>query len=327
MFIQSRVARGFSLGAVNGQQEWLLPSNPISHIDISIKAQVVAANFADNALSLADQLSSIQVLYRGTQIYSIRGADLLRLMSAMGVFGSQFYNPAVAAASNRSLLLRVPFNRQQFNEMECFPRTAKGDATILIQWTAVSSYNTITLDIATYELPQATPKNFVRVTTLTDTPAATGDKDYDLPRFAPLLGIGFYMTSSFPTAATPTINTAKILLNNLDTGYTDMESTMGRDQANCYEYPRYGNDQILQQENSAAAYTQFALTTAPHYTDGPSRDFFYLDYDPGRDGKHLLMGPGATDLKARLNIGVANALRIMPVEWFAPNMLPNYKGG
>lgn len=325
MFVQSRVARSFALGGANGQQEFLLPSNPISHLDISMRGIIVAANAADSPLALAAQLASIQVLYRGTQIVSVRGDDLVRLMSAMGLFGSRFYNPASAASSPRSLLLRVPFCRQTFNEVECFPRTAKGDLTVLVQWIAAATYSTLFLDISTVELPNATPKNFVRYTTLTDTPAATGDKDYDLPRFAPLLGIGIFQTASFPTAATATINTVKILLNNLDTGYTDLDAVTARDAAPHYDYALASSDTFTQQENSAGAYTQNAISVGQRYVDGPSRDFMYLDYDPTRDGKHILSGPNATDLKARINFGATSAIRIIPVEYFSPQMLPNYK--
>jgi hypothetical protein len=323
MFIQSRVARGYALGTVDGNDEWLLPTNPVSHIDISIQCLTAAANLADNLLTLAGQLQSVQVLYRGTQIVALSGDDLVRLTNALGLHGPRLYNPAVADNSPRALTLRIPFGRKLFNPAECLPSSQKGDLTLFLQWDAVTtSYDGIVLNISTYELPNANPKQFIRYTTLTDTPAATGDKDYDLPRIAPISGLGFFQTNSYPANATPTINTIKVLLNNLDTGYTDLDSVMARDISPYNDLASNAGDFWIQQENSAAAYTQNAVSIANHYINGPSRDFMYLDYDPYMDGLHLLDGPKATELKARVNFGSTTAIRIIPVELFTPSMLP-----
>lgn len=326
MFIQSRIARDYSLGTTDANEEWLLPTNPISHLDISIKALAAAANVADSALVLAAQLQTIQVLYRGTQIAAISGDDLLRLTASLGLHCPRFYNPLTADDSRRALTLRIPFGRTLFNMKEALPTSNKGDLSLYIAWDAVtSSYDNLILNISTYELPTAQPTNFLRYTTMTDTPAATGDKDYDLPRIAPILGLGFFQTASYPASATPTINTLKILLNNLDTGYTDIDSVMARDISPYNDVPTIASDVWVQQENSAVAYTQNALTVGQHLTNGPSRDFMYLDYDPGRDLAHLLDGPKATELKARINFGATSAIRIIPVEWFAPSQLPGRK--
>lgn len=323
MFIQSRVARAYSLGTTDANEEWLLPTNPISHLDISITALTAAANVADSALTLAAQLQTVQVLYRGTQIVAVSGDDLMRMVYSLGIHCGRLYNPAVADDSRRALTLRVPFGRRLFNMKECLPSSAKGDLSLYIAWDAVTtSYDNLVLNISTYELPSAQPANFIRYTTMTDTPASTGDKDYDLPRIAPISGIGIYQTASYPASATATINTFKVLLNNLDTGYTDIDAIMARDISPYNEIGGMMQDSWVQQENAAGSYTQNALSTGQHMTNGPTRDWMYLDYDPILDGAHLLDGPKATELKLRVNYGATSAARFIPVELFTPAMLP-----
>lgn len=323
LFIQSRLARDYALGTTDADETWLLPTSPLAGILIGIKALTAAANLADSALTLASQLLSIQVRFRGAQIYAISGDDLLRFTTQAGIWSSRLWNPAVANDSRRSMELWLPFGRTLFSPTECFPGSSKGESELYISWDAVTaSYDNLLLNISPIELPEANPSQFLRVTTMSDTPAATGDKDYDLPRLAPVAGIGVFHTASYPDNATTTINSIKVLLNNLDTGYTDIDPVSARGLCHLGLFPDVSSDTWVQQENSAGAYTQNALTIANHTVNGPGRDYFYLDYDPIRDGKHLLNGPAATDLKLRINFGATSAIRLHPVELFRPELLP-----
>lgn len=326
MFVQSKIAKSYSLGTTDADETWLLPTNPLSHIAITIRALTAAANVVDTVMLLALQLLSIQVRFRGAQLWAVSGDDLARLTTCMGVYAPKLYNPAIADNSPRALTLVIPFGRRQFDELECLPQTSKGETELYISWDAVtSSYDNIQLDISTYELPDAKPTRFLRATTMSDTPAATGDKDYDLPRLAPLCGIGIYQTTSYPTSSTPTLNALKVLLNSLDYGYTDIDPVTMRALSPCGVMQSDAGDTTTQLENAAASYTQNVLSTGSHTLTGPDRDYMYLDYDPRLDGKHLLGGDKAAEVKMRLNFGATSAIRITPVELFPPSLLPGRK--
>lgn len=327
MFIQSKVAKSYSLGTTDADESWLLPTNPISHIAVTMRCLTAAANVVDTAMLLALQLLSVQVRFRGSQMWAVSGDDLMRMTACMGVYTPKLYNPAIADNSPRALTLVIPFGRKLLDPNECFPVTSKGELELYISWDAVtSSYDGITLDISTFELPDAKPKQFLRATTMSDTPTATGDKDYDLPRLAPLCGIGIFQTASYPTNATPTINAIKVLLNNLDTGYTDIDPVTMRALSPWGPAESVASDITTQLENAAASYTQNVLSTGLHTLTGADRDFMYLNYDPLMDGLHLLQGANANDVKLRVNFGATSAIRIIPVELFTPNLLPGRKG-
>ena len=326
MFIQSKIAKSYSLSTVDGDETWLLPTNPLTCLAITLRCLTAAANVVDTALLLALQLLSIQVRFRGAQIIAMSGDDLLRMNACMGIHAAKLYNPAIADNSPRALTLIVPFGRKLFDMNECFPSTQKGETEFYISWDAVTSnYDNILLDISTYELVDAKPTRFLRMTTMADTPAATGDKDYDLPRLAPLAGIGVFQTASYPTNATPTINSIKVLLNSLDTGYTDVDPVTMRAMSPINGPDPMASDISTQLENAAASYTQNVLSTGLHTLTGADRDFMYLDYDPARDDKHLLGGDKAAEVKLRINFGATSAIRIVPVELFPPSLLPGRK--
>ena len=326
MFVQSKIAKSYSLGTTDADETWLLPTNPLSFIAITIRCLTAAANVVDTAMLVALQLLSIQMRFRGAQMLSLSGDDLLRMNACMGIHAAKLYNPAIADNSPRALTVIVPFGRKLFGDLECFPATQKGETELYISWDAVTaSYDNYVLDISTVELPEAKPTSFLRMTTMSDTPAATGDKDYDLPRLAPLAGIGIFQTASYPTNSTPTINSIKVLLNSLDTGYTDIDPVTMRALSPMNAPDPIASDTTTQLENAAVSYTQNALSTGQHSLTGADRDFLYLDYDPNKDGKHLLGGDKAAEVKLRINFSATSAIRIIPAELFPPSALPGRK--
>lgn len=324
MFIQSKVARSFSLGTTDADYVWSLPTNPLDHILIKMNCLTAAANVVDDPLALLAQLLSVQVRFRGSQIVAASGADIARLCSAMGAHVPRLWNPAVADNSPRSIGLIIPFGRKLFDGKECFPASAKGELELYLSWDAVtSSYDNITLDITTLELPDANPTQFIRYTTMGDTPSATGVKDYDLPRIAPVCGYGIFQTASYPDNATPTINSVKTLVNNIDYGFTDIDPISLREYFSINRTPPMALDTWTQQENSAGGYTQYAESIVNHTLNGPARDFMYLNFDPNMDGQHVIPGPAATEVKARIDFAATSAIRIIPVELYTPQMLPS----
>lgn len=323
MFTMSRQARDYSLGSTDSEEQWLLPISPISFIHIGITGTYSGAANQDYNLLLAAMLTSVQVRYRGTSIISMAGADLARLVKAMGIFTPRMYGPLNSNGAARSLGLVIPFGRKLYDPNECFPNTAKGELELFISWDASnSSYGSLSLDISTAELPNAKPAQFLRYTTMSDTPSSTGVKDYDLPRLAPLLGLGIFASNTYPASGTPTLNSIKMLVNNQDYGYTDLDPTVGRDLNAINKSRSIADEMIAVTGNLDATYTQFAESGTGLPQTGIDNQYVYLDYDPARDGAHLIPGPGSSEVKVRLDYGAANAVRLHPVEWYKPSNLP-----
>jgi len=321
-FIVGQHATRDAIGGADTTRLIPMPILPLSAVFLTIEANLIAANTADIWTQLLDQLKSIQFRYRGTQIWAVRGTDLYRTARALGIWGCRPEHQTQGAAARRILTLCIPFGRRLFDPDEAFPAVAKGETELFIDITAASaSYNTLKFTVESLQLPGATPKNFLRCTTISDTPTATGDKDYDLPRAAPILAVGFVQTNSEPTAASPDIERVKILLNNQDYDYSLISSMLMRNLGALKK--QHGVDLWAHThvENTAGAYAQNATSLTDNTSTSTEREFLWLEFDPLGDGQYALPGPIAQDLKARVNFNTAAAIRILPVELWQPSII------
>lgn len=220
------------------------------------------------------------------------------------------------------ITLCLPFGRPLYDPMELFPAVAKGETELVIAWTAApSGYNSLIYTIESVQIPDVVPKSFLRATTIGLTPAATGDLDVDLPRSAPLLHLGYSVTASEPVAALATIEQVKILANNQDRGYSLVSNHAAR-AMQAYNAPLgLEMDNILHVENTAASYTQNAVTLSNVVNLSSASEFGWLPFDFLGDGQFALQAQTFQDLKARITFNTAAAIRLLPIEYWSPAML------
>jgi hypothetical protein len=318
----TQVHADYPLGTTDGSNTWLMPVNPISFLHIGISGLTAAAAVSDTATDLMAVLQSIQVRHRGMQLWSGSAMDVYRMAKILTGRGSFLRNPASADNSRRYVGVLIPFGRKLFDPMEALPSTMKGELDLYMSWDAVTTkYDNIVLDIHACEIFDAQPAKFLRCTTMSDTPAATGDKDYDLPRAAEILGVGVFATSSYPTSATPTVTHLKLLRNGQDRGYPSLSFEMARELAGYRSGQGMGDATFAVIENTAGSYAQNATSSSRLLTDDPMRDFGYIDLDPTNDGLHKMETSNASDFKLRVTFGATEAVRLMPVEHYTPELL------
>jgi hypothetical protein len=325
--IHLNLVRRRAVGAVATTFVDLLPTLPISFIQIAIKANLASANTSDNWTTLLDTMSSIQVRFRGQALWSVRGTDLARLQNSIAGLSSVPAALAQTAASTRNIVIWLPFGRKPYDREEILPPTAKGELDLSIDWTAdAAPYDNRVYSVDVVQIPDAAPKRFVRATTQAFTPPATGDFDVDLPRGAPLLGLGIVQTSYEPSAALASIESIKILMDNQDCWYSSVNAYTMR----ALNDPRgdNGNWAMLHAhgENTAGAYTQNATTLANRGATSFMYNYGWLPFDITGDGRYSLDGRDGHDLKARLTYNVADATRLLPVEIWTPDMLRRTSG-
>lgn len=316
------VARERAVGATDVELVEQMPALPLSHLLLTLDFQTVAANVADDWRIILDQLLMVSFRFRGMNIWSMRGTDLYRVSSALSRWSSVPYVASIAAASRRLLTIAIPFGRHLYDPTECFPGVTKGETELSIQWDAATpTYNNIVYTLEAVMLPGAQPKQFMRGTTLSITPTATGDVDVDLPRGAPLAGLGYVTSASEPVSANATLDSIKILLDNVDTWYPSIHNNTARALAIGRGDGGLAMTNLTFAENQAAAYTQYANTLTQKSANGVLTEFGWLPFDVLEDGAYALDGRGAGDLKARLTFLTAANVRLLPVEIWTPTQL------
>lgn len=314
-FIRS-VLRNRVTIALSAIDDSILPPNPISHILLSIRFQTLAANTLPTLLNIFSSLTSIDVLHRGTAVFSMRPADLWAYMIGHGLGTAMPFRNQNAINSSGFITLVIPFGRSLYDPDECFPCTRAGE--LILRLTRAASDTNIaapTFSVCTVELPEAAPKRFLRGTTLTFTPAATGDNDFQLYPSTVYTGLLVFSTT-VPTGTvfTTTADRLQLLLNNIqyDFAQANFEDVWGE------WLNRDGLYAVWQEhihlENIAAAYTQNVDTNAGRIATHPLSSYIWMDFDPTRDLLYAIDARNIARVTLRVNAGDTSAVRVMPQE-------------
>ncbi len=298
-FIQSVLAQNEAV-IKDTVDTWDLPVLPLSHIIVTIKG-LNAGAVECTKYEIENLIRKIEVLYEGAAIVSLSGVELDTynglLFRNLPILGNQ-------VATNdgvRTLCLAIPFGRKIFDPNECFPKTSKGELQLQITWnTAAATPNIdgVMVQIETVELPEASPKQYVKVTTLSKTPTAIGEHDVDLPIGNKYIGIQLHATSvPIGTTWTKSISYLKLLVNNVEYNYAraNWESLHGM---------------LLNKIGHREPYDLDA--DHDHYMDAA-----LLDFDPLGDDSYLLDTKGMASLRLKIYADIADLILLHPIELVA----------
>lgn len=292
-FIRSVLAQDYAPSA-DETKTWDLPVNPLAYVSFVIKA----LNVTDEATlaNLLALVTNITVAFNGQSILNMTAADLYAYNVALLGRVPIFTNLVSTDNATRSVGLVIPFGRKIMDPSECFPQARKGElslqATLDI---ATAEADGLIIQAETTELPGAQPRSYLKATTLTATPAATGQFDIELPKNNPLLGCLLWGTTvPTSTAWTATIDQARVLADNVEKGYAQANwESIHADLINRSGMPLGAED----------AWTTDAIN-----------NYALIDYDPMKDGQFELQTAQLNDLKLRIEAGDTNPLRIIPIE-------------
>lgn len=305
--------------AADGEVPYDLPVNSISHLNLTLKALNAGTNTKATLAQLLGALEKIEILHRGQAIHSYNGADLFALNCIL--LGHEPVQANIINTDNatRSLGLIIPMGRKLYNPAECFPPTKRGDLKINIKIDiADTGYDGVIFQIESTELLDASPARYLKVTTLTATPSATGEMDVALPIGNPYTGILLWGTTvPVGTAWTTTIDYAKLLADNVERYYAkaNWESLHADLILRCGACVDWSEKIHL--ENTGASYAQNADTATEEVVKGDIENYALMDFDPALNDEFLLETSGLSELKLKINAGDTNALRALPMELVA----------
>lgn len=313
-FIHSVLAQNESVTA-GTTISYDLPVNPLSFVLFTLR---FSQNLADTQLNLNNarlMVSKLEVLFKGSPVFTANGIDITA-MNAM-VMGFQPWLGNSDGEDNDLLYLPmlIPMGRFPWKPDECFPRSTRGELILQVTYAATfADIDAVTAQIETVELPEASPSRYLRMTTLSVTPTATGELDVELPIGNPIPGVLFFGTT-IPTNATSTktLVYVQILLDNERRFYSQTNHESWRQLAAMKHAPPYAQG-LHTHQTDGAIYAQYADTSAAKYAEDWVANHLYLDFDVLNDGLYLLETSGLNNIVARINAGDTNALRVLPLE-------------
>jgi hypothetical protein len=280
--------------AADGSYTYDLPVNPVSHINLIIKC----LNVTNEATvpQILDLITNIEVLHRGTSIIQCSARDLYALDHILFRNPPMVGNQVATDNATRYVGLTIPFGRKIFSGKECFPMSKAGELKLrLTVDIATAEADGLILLVEATELPAETPTRFLKYTTLTKTPSATGAVDVPLPISYEYAGIVIWGTTiPTGTAWTATIDQAKLLGDNTEVYYslTNWEAL---------------HSDLLNRIGHRPGHIVAS-------TDDHIANWCYLDFDPMDNDDLLLNSKSFNSLTLRITAGDTNPLRVLPVE-------------
>jgi hypothetical protein len=317
-FLRSILAQDEAV-TVSTRVTYDLPVNPLSHILFTLKGLNETGTMTDHVLlaGLLAAITNISVEFKGTSVFSGSAKDLSVLYQKLLGRKIGQCNNVKTDEDVRMFTMMLPFGRKLFNPDECFPAVKRGDLRLIIDYAAAqTAFTDLYAQIETVELPGATPKAFLKATTIAKTLASGVGNDVDLPIGNPIVGCLLFGTTT-PTGASyaATIDKVKCLVDNVESHFSECnwESLHGEFMGAFPTGPQ--NDEHIHRGNFTTTVegdTGFAEDDASYL-----EKYAYLDFDPAGDDKFLLVTEGKSRVHLRITGGAADAARIMPVELIA----------
>lgn len=294
-----------------------LPVSPLSHLLVTTKFFQNQADSQVTFANIAAMISKLEVLYKGSAVCSVNGIDLLAAGLLVCDFESWVVNACAVQGEVRSFTYLVPFGRQLYSPVECYPSTSRGELVLQITWASTFTQivtTTAELQVEAVELPEAHPERFLKMTTSTVTPDATGEFDVELPIGNQISDIILFGTT-IPSGATAThtIKTVSIRKNNSEymyskTNFETLHNMMGRMRA----APGYHGSHVHVCYHATPAAGDKTDPVDPSNHIIPNH--LLVPFDVRRDGMHILKTDDAKDLKIRIDAGDEELVRVIPCE-------------
>lgn len=292
-----------------------LPVNPLSFILFTLKIQQNKADVQLDWDNVDAMISKIEVLYKGSPVYSSNGSDLEALDQMLLGYEPWITNRLGADNEYTFYTFLIPLTRKLYSPVECFPRSVRGELILQVTYAAAfTDIDGVYACIETVELPDATPSRYLRTTTLSVTPSAAGELDVELPIGNVIANILFFGTTvPLADANTQTLTYCQLLADNQRIYISQTNFENWRQQAALRFKPPIAHGYHIHQIDGAA-YAQYMDTSVVKYRNDRCIQHLYLEFDPTRDDLYLLETAGLSDLVIRIYAGDTNALRVLPGE-------------
>lgn len=294
-----------------------LPVNPLSHIMLTLKGARLDTAVTDvpPPMGLILTFDKIEVLYKGSAVFSMSGIDCFASSLLVNDFETWCQNAVDSENAEWAQTLLVPLTRILYSAMECFPRTTRGELILQITYAAANAeFDDLRLQIETVELPEASPAQFIKQTTLSATPTANVPFDLSLPIGNPISELVIWQHQiQAADVDTAGLDKLEILVDNRNHFYPESFIEVLQNMAGRMRCPP-GYLGAHTHKLMGAAFAQGDQTSAPKPENHEIACYLHLPFDIFRNGEYALQTAGASDVTLRMDVSAFGAFRIIPVE-------------
>jgi hypothetical protein len=296
--------------------------NPLSVILLNLRPLMDTGTLANwpNNYRLAQALNRVTLYYRGQAVVSMRGEDIMAMNYYRWGLVPIRQNADNTNNERSCMTLPLILGRYPFMKSSCFPAAGKGELVLELDIdVADTGYDTLNLSIDTIELPGAKPKEYERKVAQTQTWAATGNNDIDLPVGNPIRGLFLWGTTSFDGATpAPSWGNVTVLMDNQEAGFRAMDWEVTRTLQMLWgrlPLPNGEDNHFHTTTVDGNAQTAVETLGGGGYNRALEYNLYsFLDFDPTGDDQYVLDTKDARRLQIRANAETADAVRCVPIE-------------
>ena len=209
--------------SADGTSTYDLPTGPLSALLLEVSPLNDTGTIGNYRYleGLISALTSIRVTHLGASIFDMNGQDAGA--TALLYHGIGIHQSGSTETNNdrRHIVLPILFGRNAYDANECIPATNKGELQLQVTFDiANTGYDGLQFGFEAIELPDAQPGFVEKKTTISQTFAATGQNDIDLPIGHLLRSCLLFGTTAHAGATpAPTLGQLSFYLNNRQTRY------------------------------------------------------------------------------------------------------------
>ncbi len=308
-----RIADQFSLAA-SSEYTYELPVLPISHIHLTLAFTQPAANTNFSLTDALGNITRVNLLVRGVSVFDLTAEELYTVTNILWPDVGQLLRRTQAdAASRHYLTLLIPLSRKPYDPATGLPAIERGQALLYFRTGTLTGAPKLTISAA--GLPDAQPRVTMRAVRAVKSITATGDNDIDLALAAPLVALVIRDGASPLAADTSPIKSVKLLVNNQERGISQLNRETLFAETIIAASAFYKDSDIVHVENTAAAYTQNALTLQHFYTD-TLLSWGAIVFDQAGDLSNLFEFAPGDKVQIRASSTATGEVRVIPVEAF-----------
>jgi len=311
-FLKQRVVHDYTRAA-DGSETWELSDHPLAAVWITIKGDIVEADWCIDDLALS--ITDIELTHGSYTVVKYNSTKKAVLMNSL-LKGSYPYLTASSqtvddvAGFTFPILLGAPY----LNPSMALPSSISNRNRLTLELDiATTKLDDLLIDVHEVILPDANPVGHIKQEETSYNAFGTGDKDKNLQTNWDILKILMY-APTVPTGAAHTcgINHVGVELNDFAYGYKAVKWETLHAQL-MDEMPAATNI-----ENHQHADPSSGDTGMPYGLEHWISHFGVLDYFMDYDLKWKLPAAGASTCKLKFNMGVDEAINLAIAE-YVPN--------
>jgi hypothetical protein len=295
-----------------------LPVNPLSFLVLTIWLEEIASLAVSSGTFMAKcftAISDLSIRHKGEQIIQGSLADLTMLAAALTGYKPWGTN-LTGQAARASMNFVIPFTRKPYWHNEAFPATTRGNLRFHMTVADETPGDATALDfgIEACELIEDEPEQYLKYTTNTRTPAATGRQRMPLPLGNEILKVLLFDgLTEITTTEAFTWGKVKVLKDNVEQYYVESNAEALRADIS---RAMGGNVEAFGHQHGSDG-TAAVVGQQVYPLNQPPNQYHLLDFDPLDDGSYALETAGASTLDLDANVdSIAGTpvMRYLPVE-------------